>query len=461
MNSPKILILARFHKRRSATDTRRPSPALRAPSPHPMGRGRGEGTRCDARYLIHGNALILLLLLTLLLAARANPDGLENLTLEQALELAERRHPQLAEAHALVEAAAGRVQQAGTPPNPELVLGAQQLPLDSGASNQREYVAGVAQSLPLGGRLNKARAAELLEQEVRARGLEVTRRDLRRRVHSAFATALYQEQAAQVQGEMTESMARLADLLRARVASGDAIPEELARAEMELIRTRAETQRSRALREQALVELAGAIGDPGLTLRSLAGNLELALELPALAVLATNLSAHPELLAAEAGTRAAAARLALAEAERIPDVKVEVLYHRLEATRENTLDLGLSLPLPLFDRNQGRVREARAEAAAAEARARLTRNELTRRLRESHMQLTTALATARMFQSEILPRAEVIAKAAEARYAAGETSLADVLPVRRDRAALQLSRLEALRDLMQAWAAMRDLLDVP
>ncbi|MCL4788218.1 MAG: TolC family protein [Verrucomicrobia bacterium] len=55
---------------------------------------------------------------------------MENLTLEQALEMAERQHPQLAEARAQVEAAAGRAQQAGALPTPELIVGAQQLPLD-------------------------------------------------------------------------------------------------------------------------------------------------------------------------------------------------------------------------------------------------------------------------------------------------------------------------------------------
>ena len=32
----------------------------------------------------------------------------------------------------------------------------------------------------------------------------------------------------------------------------------------------------------------------------------------------------------------------------IPDVKVELLYHRLESSQENTFDVGLSIPLPLF-----------------------------------------------------------------------------------------------------------------
>jgi outer membrane protein, heavy metal efflux system len=399
--------------------------------------------------------------LSLLLAAAVNSfsqaatNQLESLTLDQALEMAERQHPQLAEARALVEAAAGRAQQAGLFPNPEAIVGAQQLPLESGTSNQREYVAGIAQPIPLGGRLGKAREAELLDREVRVRGLEVTRRDLRRRVHSAFATALYQEKAFQTQSQIAQSVEKVAATTKSRVDAGDAVPEELARMEMEFARARVEVQRSQSLREQALLGLAAAIGDSRLRVKSLAGSLDTTFEIPTLESLAASLSAQPEFALADTSLRASHARIDQARAERIPDVKVEALYHRLEATKENTFDLGLSIPLPLFNRNQGKLREARAEADAAEARARLTENELNLRLRESYTQLTSALAVTRALQTEILPRAETVLKSAESRYAAGDTSLADVLPVRREWAAIQLSHLESLRDVMLAWAQVR------
>jgi cobalt-zinc-cadmium efflux system outer membrane protein len=139
-------------------------------------------------------------------------------------------------------------------------------------------------------------------------------------------------------------------------------------------------------------------------------------------------------------------------------VKVEALYHRLEATRENTFDIGLSIPLPLFNRNQGRVREARAEAEAAEARLRSTRLDLHARLREAHAILTSSLATTRALQAEILPRADTVLKAAEARHAAGDMGLSEVLPIRRDWAAAQLAYLESLRDAMQAWVEVAALM---
>lgn len=107
------------------------------------------------------------------------------------------------------------------------------------------------------------------------------------------------------------------------------------------------------------------------------------------------------------------------------------------------------------------MREARAEVAAAEARSRLTHNEVTARLRASHLRLTTALTNTRTLKTEVLPRAETILKGAEARYAAGDISLAEVLPVRRDGSAVRLGYLESLRDVMPAWAEVASFLKAP
>jgi cobalt-zinc-cadmium efflux system outer membrane protein len=380
---------------------------------------------------------------------------IENLTLEEAIALAEDRQPQLAEARAMVEAAQGRARQAGAFPNPELFVGAQQLPLSGSQPNEKEYLAGVGQAIPLGRRLSIAREAELLDREVHARGLEVKRREVRKQVHSAFATALYQEQAWQAQREIQQSTAKAVNATRARVEAGDTGKDDLARVEMELARAEVELKRAESLRQQARLGLTLAIGDDALAVRSLSGAMDATFEIPALESLVANVSARPESARAEADVRARMVRVDAAVAERIPDVKIELLYHRLEASRSDTLDVGVSIPLPLFQRNQGRIREAQAEQAAAEARSRATRQELTTRLRESYLQLTTALANSRTMRTEILGRADAVLKAAEARYAAGDISLGEVLPVRREWAAVQLSYLETLREVMQAWAEVK------
>jgi cobalt-zinc-cadmium efflux system outer membrane protein len=397
----------------------------------------------------------LLILLTVLTAnAVRGTNQVESLTLEQALLMAERLQPGLAEAKALVESAEGRAKQAGLFPNPEAIAHIEQAPFKGRALGEAEYLVGVAQPVPLGGRLAKAREVERLERDRRVKELEVKRRDLHKRVRSAFATALYQDKAFQTQAELVAGAEKAAATTKARVDAGDAPREDLARAEMELARAKVERQRASALREQAMAGLAAAIGDATLAVKLLQGSLDATFEIPTLEALAATLSAQPEMALAEAGIRVHNARIDLAKAERVPDVKVEVLYRRLEASKGNTFDVGLSIPLPLFDRNQGRLREARAEAAAAEARSRTTQNELTFRLREAHAALTAALANSRALKTEILPHADTVLKAAEVRHAAGDASLSDVLPVRRDWAAVQLTYLESLRDVMQSWATL-------
>jgi cobalt-zinc-cadmium efflux system outer membrane protein len=406
--------------------------------------------------------IVILLILLGVLGGASDVCGATNqielLTLDQALEMAERRHPQLAETRALIEAASGRAQQAGTFPNPEAILGAQQIPVQSYPVPDRQYVAGFGQTIPLGNRLAKAREAELLDREIRLRGLESVHRQLRKRVHGSFATALYQESAFQAQSRITAGLGSMVAVTKARLDAGDVIPQDLARSEMELARAEVELRRSESLRKQGLIALAAAVGDPDLEVKSVEGNLEVAFEVPTLDALAANLSTQPELQAAEAGVRASSARIALAKAERIPDVKVEALYHRLEVSEQNTFDLGMSIPLPLFNRNQGKLREARSEALAAEARVRNTANELNLNLRESYVALTNALDNLKTFRNQILPRAEIILKSAELRYASGDSALTDVLPVRRDWAAEHLSYLETLREVMLSWAEVSSFL---
>lgn len=385
-------------------------------------------------------------------AAEQATNEFENLTLDQALDLAERLQPELAEAKALIESAEGRAKQAGTFPNPFAIARMESAPINGRTAGEAEYLAGVSQPIPLGGRLSKAREAEQLERDRRIQELEVRRRNLRKRVHSAFATALYQEQAFQTQGQIAASLEKFVATTKARVEAGDGLREDLARAEMGLLRAQVELRRSDFMREHAMVELKAAIGDPALSVKTLSGTLDAAFEIPTLETLAANLSTSPEVALAGAEVRAGQARVDLAKAERIPDVRVEVLYRRLEASKENSFDVGVSIPLPLFDRNQGRLREARAEVNASEARSRSTKNALSVRLHESHAHLTTALANTRALKTEVLPRADTVLKANEARFDAGDISLSEVLPVRGDWAAVQLTYLESLRDVMQAWA---------
>ena len=118
------------------------------------------------------------------------------------------------------------------------------------------------------------------------------------------------------------------------------------------------------------------------------------------------------------------------------------------------MDFGVRLPIPLFNRNQGGVPEARADVAAAEARARGVRNEVALALQASYRKLARAVSAATLLREEILPRAERVLQSAEVRYANGDIRLAELLTIRRDGTRARLDHLDALNEVMQAWAKL-------
>jgi cobalt-zinc-cadmium efflux system outer membrane protein len=319
--------------------------------------------------------------------------------------------------------------------------------------DRAEYLIGISQPTPLSQRLGLARRVETLDRDRLGLELEVKRLEIRRRVQSAFATVLYGQRVIQARAEDVRIAENGVAVAKARLAAGDAIPAEVGQAEVELGRTRLALEQATSRHAQAIEALVTGMGDPTLHVESLEGSLEGPLALPTLELLATRLEQSPFIGAAEADIAVQRARIDLAETQRIPDVSLDLLYRRVGDV-ENTVDVGVRVPIPLFNRYQGRIREARADFVAAEARARSARNELARELQTSYRTLATAIAAAKLLREEILPRAENVLRSAETRYASGDISLTELLPIRRDWTRVRLDYLDTLQDVMQAWAAL-------
>jgi cobalt-zinc-cadmium efflux system outer membrane protein len=222
---------------------------------------------------------------------------------------------------------------------------------------------------------------------------------------------------------------------------------------MELRRAELERDKAKSLAVHALRTLGATLGDTTLEVDSLQGVLEGDMAVPPLAPLVARLDESPFMAAAAVDMAMQRAQIDLTEAQRTPDVNIDLFYRRLGDT-ENAFDVGVRLPLHLFDRGQGRLQETRAGLAAAEARARAIRNELSLSIQTAHRKLVRAIAAATLLREEILPRAQSVLEGAEARYRAGDMSLSELLPVRRDWIRVRLDYLEALHEVMQAWAEL-------
>ena len=166
---------------------------------------------------------------------------------------------------------------------------------------------------------------------------------------------------------------------------------------------RAELERDNAMSRvaQALDVLGATLGDATLQIASLDGALEETLTVPALAFLMARLE-EPASCCCCGQIAVQRAQLDVVHAQRTPDVNLDLFYRRI-GDSDNVIDVGVRLPLRLFDRGQGRLEATRAELAAAEARARTIRNEQSLRLQAAHRKLARAVAAATVLRGRFSP----------------------------------------------------------
>ncbi|MFM1959302.1 MAG: hypothetical protein RL588_819 [Pseudomonadota bacterium] len=361
--------------------------------------------------------------------------------------------PRLAEARANVARAEGLARQAGARPNPTLEFEVENF---SGSGPFRgtslsESTARIGQTLELGGKRSARVAAGRAEIEAA--------RAQARRVEAEYAFDLA---AAYAEAEASDRRLQLArETLTlaeedARIAS--ALVDAGREAELRRLQAQAAVQAARATVEEAQAARATAFG----TLTALAGAaapitsisaslLDSAAPIfPAANPAATATTAY---LAAQLEREAAARRLTTERRRAAPDVTVSVGVRRFEEDDATAMVAGVSVPLPLFDRNRGNIAAARAEASAADARLNAARLEAEAAVRTSAARRAAAesrLAAARHGETT----AQEAYRLARLGYEAGRLPLAELVAARRALAEARDQTIAAAVERISAQAAM-------
>ena len=375
------------------------------------------------------------------------------LTLDQALALALDRQPEFAAARREIEAADGLLDQAGRLPNPMLSGSVEDL-----RGGSRTSAFQISQLIELGGKREaRRRAAERGQDGARA-FVEARALALRAAVAAAFWDAL----AARRRRQLAEESAALArealDVVARRVAAGKVSPVDETRARLALgaveIETRQAAQDSEAARARlaALLALAPAeLGEPD-------GELTLPPAGPAPARLAELVDAAPE------ARHDAARREAQVDIERsraVPDVNVGLGLQRNNELGRNQALVGLSIPLPVFDRNQGLLREALARADQGRDLVRATALRVEGEARVAAALLDSARRQAALIDDSLLPDARSARDAATLGFSLGRFGVLDVLDAQRTLFQVRAQQLRALADARRAAAELERLLGTP
>jgi cobalt-zinc-cadmium efflux system outer membrane protein len=370
-------------------------------------------------------------------------------------------HPDLDVARAKWQVAeAGKI-TAGQYPNPSISVPPGFI-ANPGAANPWLY--GVSLDIPIetagkrGYRL--ARAGHLAD----AAYLDIATASWR--VRSRLRTALLnlylsRESAALLKRQLAAQKA-LVQVLEARLAQGEIPRPELTQAQISLDQNRLLLQENKKQLAENRVRLAAALGLPVTALRQVEISYAFLQRLPRNPV-SPEIRRHallnrPDILAALASYEAAQSALQLEIAKQYPDLHLGPGYHFDDA--ENKWTFGLSLTLPVLNRNQGPIAEAKARRQEAAARFTALQARVIAeidRTQAGYLETLRKLKTA-----EVLVAAEKAQEHAARRgLQAGEMDRLALLSARLKVDNAALSRLKAFYQAQQALGQLEDALNSP
>jgi len=331
----------------------------------------------------------------------------ESIALPDALERTLARSPELIAFDYQIAAAEGRLRQARLAPNPELnatvedVLGSGSLTgLDSAET-----------TVTLGWILERGlrqRIVDAAQAGVSLRGAdaEVLRLDAAAETARRFIDCLAQQARIETTARAVQLAEETVTAVQGRVAAGLAPEAELARAEAEL--ARAELAREDVEHElsSAYRRLSAQWGDTEPDFGAVSGELRALPRGEPFEALLSRLERNPELARFATQQRLDEAEVRLAEARSRPSWRISGGIRRFEGIGDHGLVAGITVPLPIRDRNQGRVMEARAELARTEAEATAARVGIETTLFTLYQEFQHDLHVAMRLGEDVIPRIE-------------------------------------------------------
>lgn len=360
--------------------------------------------------------------------AATTPQAMANdvLSLRDALAMTLARNPELAAAGYEIEAREGAVTQAGLLPNPELGFIAEDVGLESYSTSLQ-----LSQLIELGGKRRARVDAAIAGREVAELEQAVRRNALLAAVAKTFVEVLGAQDRTDLTRENLALAERFANNVSRRVEAGKVSPLEATKAKVDVATARIESEQAQRDLAAAGTRLAAYWGASALT-SQLAGELEpVTTPLPPFDNLQTRLRKTPAWLLQDRAIGEREALLAIEQSKRAPDVTLSAGVKRFPDLDDNAVIVEASVPLPLFNRNQGNLREAQARLAKTASDQHTAQIALTSELSQTYESLRAAEREVTLLRTEVLPAAESAFAAAGKGYELGKFGFIDVIDAQR------------------------------
>lgn len=375
------------------------------------------------------------------------------LTLPQAISLALEGNPTLAAARREIEATEAQVLQGSLRPNPELSIqtedasrpsrtSAVELGLPFETANKREL---------------RVRSADLGRQVAVT---ELAGRELR--VRTAVVAAFFDVLAAQELAALAVDSVRLAqratDIAAKRVAAGKISPVEETRARVAEAGVRVTLTQAESELRNARRRLSSLWGNPVPQFFAAQGEVDRLPPVPPPEIVEQRLAASPPLLRAQRELERRAALVSLEQARAVPDFQVNVGLRRSIEVPGNLALIGVQVPLPVANRNQGNILEALRREDKARDELRAVQLSLSSDALQALERVNARRDEAELLRAEVLPGAQSAYEAATIGFENGKFSFLEVLDAQRTLFAAKSQYLNALANFHRALSELDGLL---
>jgi cobalt-zinc-cadmium efflux system outer membrane protein len=350
-----------------------------------------------------------------------------------------------------VAASEAALKQAASHPNPELAY------LREGHdAGSRTATIQVNQAIELGGKRRARMAVAEGEAGLARSALAARRREVRAEVIAAYYTLLVAQERQALAQALTGLARQGLEVAAKRVAAGKISPIDETKARLAALDASTELAQAGAELAVARTRLGLLVGEPAgaITLVEGQGGLPALPELPPLTALLARATDAGDVGRARSQLAASQAQAAVERSARVPDLTLSLGSQRVDGVDGRQAVFGVSVPLPLFNRNQGnltaalrRSDKAREELAAAQLAG-------AAELRAAHVRYGAARSEALLLRQDVIPSARKAHALTLKGFEAGKFAFLDVLDAQRTWFQAQSRHAAAV---LAAWRAYADI----
>lgn len=385
------------------------------------------------------------------------------ISLQSALTRALAASPRLTAAERDIGIATGQRIQAGVLINPELSY-EQDNSFGSGVyrgTESAETTLQISQVFELFGKRDARIAAGQAGVDTAVWQRRATRLEILSETAIAFLNVLGLQRRIQILDEQVAAIDKLTPLLQRRVDAGASSPAEIGRAEVASALVKADRERTRAPLASARRELAVLMGDTVPRFSAVSGRLDATGRPPSFQAVVAAINANPQLVRWTAVYAQRNAELLIARLRPYPDVRLAAGWRHFNETNDDAVRLSVSVPIPVFDQNQGNILSAQESLAKTKAEREANRNTLIVLAGRAYDSLQGSLRELAILSESAIPKAQQAADAISEGYGQGRFTLLEVLDAQASVAQARLREQEALQNFHVAVATIEGLVGNP